>query len=426
MKIEAWLDREMPDWIARGWLTPAAAVALRAQYAAPDRRARGARIFGALAAALIGLGLILLLAHNWPDLTRPLRTALALLPLLAAQAGCAWARRPTGRADTGAREGWSLFLALMIGLSIALIGQTYHVPGNLASFLGVWMLLALPVIYVMRARLPAFLYLAGVTAWTIHARAADGTPQAYLLWLLPLLPGGYALARDPAAGGWRTAAALAVAASLTLTTGFVLERILPGLWMLVYGSLFAVLYFIGRHAERALARAASLGIAGLALLLTFDWPWRKIGWARFRPAETWLAGLDYALFAALGVAAVAGLARAARRGRWADAYWGSLPAALALGYGAAGGKWGAAGFAQALCNGWLAVAGLVWLAHGLRRNEPGAAHGGVALLSLLILARFFDEHIGFVARGLAFIGAGAAFLMVHFALARRARGNGHE
>ena len=79
---------ELPQLVARGVLAPDAAERLRAHYG-PVETAKPARLaiafFGILGALLIGAGIILLLGHNWENLTRPVRAFLSFLPLLLAQ-----------------------------------------------------------------------------------------------------------------------------------------------------------------------------------------------------------------------------------------------------------------------------------------------------------------------------------------------------
>jgi len=45
-------------------------------------------VFGILGAILVGLGIILIIAHNWDELSKLLKTAFAFLPLIVGQALC--------------------------------------------------------------------------------------------------------------------------------------------------------------------------------------------------------------------------------------------------------------------------------------------------------------------------------------------------
>jgi len=127
-KAIQWLYGELPSLVSQGVLTPDSGDRLRAHYgpAEPERPARLAVIiFGVLGALLIGAGVILVLAHNWEDLSRPVRAVLSFLPLVLAQGFGVWtvARRPQSLAW---REGVGAMLFLMIGASISLVAQTYN------------------------------------------------------------------------------------------------------------------------------------------------------------------------------------------------------------------------------------------------------------------------------------------------------------
>ena len=128
----AWLYAELPNLVERGVLTPEAADALRRHYGpadAPGGGGWGQILLAAFGALLVGGGIILILAHNWEDLGRPARAAVALGLLLAAQALTLYAAaaRP---ASVAWRESTSGLLVAAVGASIALVGQTYHVGGS--------------------------------------------------------------------------------------------------------------------------------------------------------------------------------------------------------------------------------------------------------------------------------------------------------
>src|SRR5665811_478506 len=86
-KAIQWLYGEMPRLVEEGIVTPDAEARLHARYGRvePARPARLAVIiFGVLGALLIGAGLILVLPHNWPPLSRPMRAGPSFLPLVLA------------------------------------------------------------------------------------------------------------------------------------------------------------------------------------------------------------------------------------------------------------------------------------------------------------------------------------------------------
>src|SRR5579871_1548607 len=154
-KHMAWLYDQLPVWVSEGVLPADAAEKLRRRYGEPP--AAGGKqwavlIFGIIGAVLIGAGIILVVAHNWDDLSRPARTVLAFIPLLASIAvgGLALIRY----SDSAAwREGAGAYWALTIGATISLIAQIYQIHGDTARFFLTWILLALPIVYLLDSAL---------------------------------------------------------------------------------------------------------------------------------------------------------------------------------------------------------------------------------------------------------------------------------
>jgi len=170
-----WLIREVDAWEREGVVDTATATRLRTRYAlaVANETPWGRIIFGSLGALLVGLGIIALLAANWSDLGRPVRTIIAFMPL------CTCAVLYVA----GYRRGWSsrafleplgLFWGLAIGTGIALIGQTYHLPQDAEAFTLVWTLLLVPVCYATRALAPVAGYFIGLLIWVSMSHLAGG------------------------------------------------------------------------------------------------------------------------------------------------------------------------------------------------------------------------------------------------------------
>ena len=119
-------------------------------------------VFGALGAILIALGIIVLLAHNWDELPRWIKTIISFLPLLTGQAACGYLLFKKGLTSWWG-EATAAFTALSIGAAIAMVHQVYNLPdSSFASFLSLWLILALPTLYLMRSRATAVLYYIGI------------------------------------------------------------------------------------------------------------------------------------------------------------------------------------------------------------------------------------------------------------------------
>ncbi|MDP6980946.1 MAG: DUF2157 domain-containing protein [Myxococcota bacterium] len=75
------MHRELPGWVERRLVSADGADRLREHYAVPDSSKLVFLLLGVLGAAVIGGGIILLVAHNREDLSRFDR-ALLTLPLV--------------------------------------------------------------------------------------------------------------------------------------------------------------------------------------------------------------------------------------------------------------------------------------------------------------------------------------------------------
>lgn len=385
-------------------------------------------IFGVLGALLIGSGIILLLAHNWDELSRTVRTVLSLAPLLLGQLLAGWTLLRK-RESLAWREGTTTFVMLAIGASISLIGQTYHLSGDFGKFLLTWMLLSLPLVYLLNATAPALLYLWGITAWAgIRQREAE---HALFFWPLAalIIPHFMQSVKENRYSIRAITLAWGISLSLCVATGIVLDGALPGLWIIVYSGFFAVLFLAGCSYfaeaptlwQRPFQTVGACGIVVLTFMLTYEWPWREIGWKYFRtsPEFYFNAALgDYVLAIALFVATLYFLFRKTRLPQNATWLFGTMPIVSSLGYliVASGAS---SDFALALFNLYMFACGLVVTINGIQSGHLGTVNAGMIILAALIVARFFDSDLGFVVRGLAFILVGIGFLLTNWIIIRR-------
>jgi hypothetical protein len=417
-----WLLGELPGLVAGGVIDGAAADRLRRHFEADVAQGGGRRVavvvFGGIGAALIGGGIILMLAHNWEDLSRPLRAGLTFGLLLLAQGLAGWAllRRPR---STAWGESTATFLGLAVGASIALVSQTYHIGGDFGTFVLTWALLALPLAFLFDSQLTASLVwvLAFLRVWgTTWGRSDDP-------WFWALAAAGglhFVLAARRAERDWRLPMLAGVAAAVLVLGGTAMvahgSKLLPVLYL---GGMLAFLYAAGTPAaggeatgwRRVLRGMAAPAIALGALAGTYDFLWEH---AR-RPASIWHTG--FLLGVVLGALALVRALRSLRESRWDDAlYAGALvPATL----GVAAALAGHVTAAMLVGNVYLAALGLATLARGLAEARLGATNVGLILLAALASARFFDADLSFLARGIGFVLVGAAFLGVNMYLVRK-------
>jgi uncharacterized membrane protein len=429
-KYVAWLYAQLPTLVSAGVLAPDVAERLRQHYGAVEGQT-GRRwavvLCTLLGAVFIGGGVLLVLAHNWEALSRPVRAALALALLLSAQALAGWVlwRRPT---STAWREGAGTWLTLAVGASLALVAQTYHLGGSLGAFMLTWVLLGLPVAYLLQATVPALLYIGGITLWASTVQRHSWQALGYWPLLLAVLPYLWLVARTNHYHARPVLICWLLGFTLPLGLGLSVHRVLhgPALWLLMYSALAGVMYHLGRRWwaealtawQRPWQTLGGMGLLGLALAFSFVTLWdillRETWWRP--PAETpWPAWLAQGMVLVWPVAAVALWLESLRRRDTLAIVLGAIPVVILSGYvlmaGSQTSLWSAL-----LCNVYLLVLGVSLLATGLRGQRLGTVNVGMLVIATLILCRFFDADLSFVARGVAFIVLGLGFLMTNVLL----------
>lgn len=415
-----WLQSEIPELIRLGVIDQAAALRLLGYYGppAPSRARRIVlTVFGILGALLVGGGIILLFAHNWDDLPRPVRAALSIGQLLAAQwlaLGVLW-KRPQ---SAPWREGAACLVAAGVLSSIALVSQTYQIPGSMADYLLTCAVLVLPVIYLLESRAAAILFWLGIAYWTGWAR--EEARPSWVFWLLAAAALPFLIRMIWKRQEWRPIGFFA-AVALVFGGAFLTAGIPgPGWWILYFAGLFAFFSALEVFSDfdLRLRFVSWLGLCGLAviwLLTTFEWPWDPGRIQSITPdGGSWLTLL---IGMALGLAALGALPavwrKRSRGGAMACA--ALIPTALAWGMAHPGGHL----TAQFLSNLFLAGLGVGTFLDGVFTSRLGKANLGLVMISGLALARFLDSDLSFVTRGVGFIVVGLIFLAANLYLVRR-------
>ena len=70
-------------------------------------------------------------------------------------------------------------------------------------------------------------------------------------------------------------------------------------------------------------------------------------------------------------------------------------------------------------NAYFLFLGVLYIVLGCRTLRLRQLNGGMFLLSVLIITRFFDDEFGFLARGIAFIVLGISFLTANLIISRK-------
>lgn len=416
-----WLYGELPKLIKAGVLRQEDAGRIRDYYGEVDE-AGGAKtalvIFGVLGAVLIGAGIILLLARNWQELSRPMRTIISLIPLIIGQLLSGWVI--VRRKDSIAwQEGASSFLFIAIGVAISLIGQTYNFPGEMRNFTLTWALLGLPLVYLMDAAMPALFYMAAITAWAGFAQSEGGQSVFFWVLLALLVPYVYMKLKQDRFSNRSVFLCWAVALALCADLGITLEKVLPGIWIIAYSCYFTVLYSLGKIWNKDAQFAWQMpfhivgggGILVVSYILSFKWPWHNIGWdyVRNEPGyHAWAGRFDYLVAALLVILALSLFYRIIMKKDFFEIMYSSA-AVLSIAAFIEVSLWSEM-LVMVLYNVFLLALGIATVAKGISNRMLGTTNGGMLIIAFVAVTRFFDSDLGFVERGIAFILLGIGFL----------------
>lgn len=425
-KAVAWLYQQLPDLVDKGILTTESATRIR-EYYGPATDYTSSRsfllIFGVIGALLVGLGIILILAHNWEQLTKlhRLMIAVGLLAVTQILAGCVlW----FSRESLVWREASATLLTLMVGAALAMVGQTYHLVEDVDAFLLTWMVLTLPVLYLMNSTAAAILYVLGITSWVSNQHGNHvswllfGAVLPYYRWLLVSRP--------------KANAVVILSWVITLCFYFIFGAVfaseLNSLGLLVYSALFALTYLLGagwfneeEYSGRMPFKVVGLaGSIGVTFILTFKDVWQglALGWR----SETMLA---YGIAGTLLVLTLGASLLLRNPDASGIRRFSLIPCVIGIGFLILAYEPSGIG-AAVILNAYMLLLGISVIVTGVQRQSLGIVNMGMLLVVALIVARFFDIDISFVARGIAFVLIGLAFLTANIVLLRRKAGWQHE
>ena len=404
--------KELPTLESEGLISAEQAARIRARYADNGQSAsRMLVVFAILGGLLVGLGVILIIAHNWDDLPRTMRTVLAFIPVLFGQGLVAF-HLLRQKVSVGWREGSAVFLACALCSCVALVSQIYHVSGDLSGYLFTCSLLMLPLLYLPGSFITALIYLAMVTwyAWMTHFEHWSALQQPWLA--LPLVgavvPFYLLRAREngTGAGFWWLSLCMALAVGVCSQLFFSDLQVEQALSMVALASVFTLVPWL--HPGRELRTWPWVLVGALSILIilfvfSFRGPWGDVGdhpWG----GDAIGAGALIVLSALLYVLS---LRRRKPFERWP---WPEALGLLLVCYGIGHYSPGVAAF---LVNVALLVMGVVNVRMGTATDSLSRMNLGLAIIGLTILMRFFDTDLDFVVRGLGFIAIGAGFLYMN-------------
>lgn len=435
-----WLRGQLPELVASGAISSDSAAAINRHYESVDTRSNfGFVILATVGTTLVGAGIVLLIAHNWDDLSRPVRTGIAFIPLIIALGLIAFVLTQRNESRPW-REAVAIFDFAAVAASISLISQTYQIQGVFADFMRVWLLLCLPAFYLLRSSIAAGVYFLGTIVWLFAREIAFfvRTPNPMFFWFMFLLAIPYFLFRFFENRGSRETGALAIVMTIALVfgMGFSADFAKSDLGAVAFAGLMTLIYLCGmkffpRTNERLhiVALLGGVGIGITAIVLSFESSWHMTR-EFFFGTRTLGGNISLALQFLFPIAAVClALIGFLRRNFQFSIAAAVFPIVTAIIWGIANlGPEGhsesqyrtsATFAASALMNAYALWLGIDILTRGIRSNSIARANFGLVLIAVLAMSRFFDSELSFVTRGLGFILVGAGFLVANLVLFKK-------
>lgn len=382
--------------------------------------------FGILGSLLVGCGIILILAHNWDELSRTTKTFFAFLPLIVGQIACGyslWAR-PDG---AGWREASATFLTFSIGACIALISQIYNIPGDLSGYMLTWSLLAIPIVYVMRSSMTSLLYLIGITIYAVESNGRYSGHNELWFWvmILAIAPHYLSLIRSKNNGNFAIFHHWLIPICTTIAV-ITLEDQQDELLVLVYMCLFSLFYGIGHLPVFSSLKRRSVGylmIGGLGsvvilLVTSFKDFWNEVMRGTLTSAE--LFSSEMIAFAILFSLSTVIFFRYSKRNLdirnkpIAPVFLLFAPLFF-IGYHTS--------LVAVAINLIILLVGVRTVRLGSNEDHLGLMNYGLIILTALVVCRFVDTSITFVVRGLLFILVGAGFFVANYSMLKKRKAN---
>ncbi len=419
----SWLAAELPELVKKGIINENASSKLREYYGMAGIKPRMTlfELFSVIGGGLVAIGIILVFAYNWASFPKFVRLVLALLPLIAAQALAVYTVN-LKKSSVSMREGVAVFWAISVGASIALISQVYHIMGKLSDYSLVWMLMIIPVMYILESASAYVVYLALTVMWTSSAQIDGGNSLLYWPLLAPALPFLAQKLKEDRYSNKAMAMSFLLAVSLTAGLGVSLEKCIPGLWMIIYTSFFVCLYLMGgmMHdkddslVHKPLYVFGVIGLSFIIYMLTFDWPWEHIGWSNYRymgKYQPQAAFVDYIFTLALPLGAMFLLNRADKKGVNSLLSFGIAPGVVALCFVAvSANEIRYLPYVIFAMNAYFFYLGVSTMIRGIKENRMSIMNGGMLMFVVLVVTWFLKMEMSFLSRGIMFIIIGAAFL----------------
>ncbi|MBC3757873.1 DUF2157 domain-containing protein [Hyunsoonleella sp. SJ7] len=417
------IQNDLKELVAQQVISQESALKIEAYYQSKkvDAPNRLFTVFGVLGALLVGLGIILILAHNWDNFSRGTKTFLAFLPLIIGQVAVGISILKKKSKVWKETSGTFLFFA--VGASMSLISQIYNIPGDFSSFLLIWMFLCAPLIYLLKSNALAILHIVFMTYYAVdygYSYMSYGkTPWYYVLLLVSVLPHYYLLIKRHLHANITSIFNWLFPLSVTIVLGTFTDDI-DEFGFLMYVILFGLFYNIGKlplfHQQKLRRNGylimGSLGTVFMLIMTSFDWLWVDISKTTFPMDSQGLYVSLVLLILTIGVLGYAVLKKGTTKFSLTHFSFAIFTLIFFSGFENEY-------IPQTLVNLLILGIALATIKRGADTFHFGVLNYGLLIIAILIVCRFFDTEMSFVLRGILFLGFGLGFFLTNYVMLKR-------
>ncbi|MGI5924078.1 MAG: DUF2157 domain-containing protein [Lentisphaeria bacterium] len=425
-----WLHEQLAGWEREGIVQSDQAAVLRGRYplGADDSRF-GVMLFGGIGVVVLGLGVILMFAYNWAEMSKISKLAVIFGALLAAHGVGYCLRYLWSRPILG--DVFGLLGTMFFGAAIFLIAQIYHISSHYPNAFWYWGLGAMAMAWAVPSLAQGLLANVVLTIWA--GMELCGFHEPMLLRPLAVIIASGALAWHLRSKVLMLASGVSAYFIVCFLCAYRADTLFPYVILLLGGLYAAKAEGLALYGDTAFPAAGSvlskLAVAGLlfaSYLLGFDWFHDDL-YRELRQSGGMAEYVSWAL-AALSILSLLGvMVWGQRRGRgsWRRLLWPLLATLVATicvfgGYLGLGGDGDGVTMAKTLVfHALYVIPVLMILWTSCDDGDARQVLNFALLLALWVFTRYCDWFENLFTRGVAFVLFGAFLFYLSIRYHRR-------
>lgn len=411
------LLKEIDTWEKENIIDTYAADKLRERYSTKGKVTL-VTIFSILSSVLIGAGVILIFATNWKSLPLAVKAIVSFLPMLVGQ-GAAVFTVVKMYERTVIRECVSILYTAGIFATLAMVANSFDLSGDVGRYILICGVLTLPVIYVLSAVSPLAVYFACVLFKALQNSSDIGLTELLIYFALTVV-GALSLLRvkhEEAPDLRRIGYVkwLNTAASFAFMIAFIAAADLEGLT--TYLAYFALIIAFSPVDSESLSPLKFLGMIGSAVavgVFSLGRSWYT-GGSDFDFLSNLVGIIPAALMcvAAVILAFVKGIDKLKITVVAADVVCVMLSGLCYIGFISE------SVLLTVIANAAMLAIGIMLIVCGTADCDTFTTNAGLVTVGAVVIMRFFDWDLDIFMKGIAFICAGVALLVVNKRLAKK-------